>query len=174
MYVQQRVMLLESWLDFEKNFGDTSSIKQVADKLPRRIKKRRELKGTHHTYYHYAYYHTISIIRHFTSYMTWYVYVVMTIKVMMDRMLDGKNIMITYSPIKSRVVPISSYWKWHANGRNNEWPLKEMMNKSISRFYAYHCSESVHLLYYLQHPCLRFMVRGCSLLKKTKDARVMR
>lgn len=42
---QQRVMLLESWLDFEKNFGGAEAVKAIADKLPRKVKKRRELQA---------------------------------------------------------------------------------------------------------------------------------
>uniref|UniRef100_A0A7S0DS41 Suppressor of forked domain-containing protein n=1 Tax=Amorphochlora amoebiformis TaxID=1561963 RepID=A0A7S0DS41_9EUKA len=42
---EERVMLVESWLDFETNYGSNKSVKIVRDKLPRRVKNKRLVKG---------------------------------------------------------------------------------------------------------------------------------
>ncbi len=40
---EERVLLLETWRDFEKKLGDSSSLKVVLEKMPRRVKKKRAL-----------------------------------------------------------------------------------------------------------------------------------
>lgn len=40
---ESRVLLLESWRDFEKEYGDEKSIVEVQEKLPRRVKKRQRI-----------------------------------------------------------------------------------------------------------------------------------
>lgn len=40
---EERVLLLESWRDFEKESGDRASLEKVQKKLPRRVKKRRKV-----------------------------------------------------------------------------------------------------------------------------------
>jgi crooked neck len=42
---EERVMLLEAWRDYELKYGDVKSIEAVAKKLPKKIKKKRQLKG---------------------------------------------------------------------------------------------------------------------------------
>ena len=41
---EERLMLLEAWADFEAEEGDEKSQAQVADLMPRRVKKRRKIK----------------------------------------------------------------------------------------------------------------------------------
>eukprot|EP00301_Raphidiophrys_heterophryoidea_P009219 c13576_g1_i1.p1 GENE.c13576_g1_i1~~c13576_g1_i1.p1 ORF type:complete len:691 (-),score=182.39 c13576_g1_i1:127-2151(-) len=41
---EERAMLLQSWKEFESEFGDTATQKIVDDKMPRRIKKRRQVR----------------------------------------------------------------------------------------------------------------------------------
>lgn len=41
----ERLLLLESWVAFEEELGDAASVKLVKAKLPRRVKKRREVFG---------------------------------------------------------------------------------------------------------------------------------
>lgn len=36
-------MLLEGWRDFEKNFGSADLVKEVTAKLPKRIRKKRQV-----------------------------------------------------------------------------------------------------------------------------------
>lgn len=40
---EERLMLLESWRDFEKEFGSDSTIERVRKLLPEKVKKRRKL-----------------------------------------------------------------------------------------------------------------------------------
>jgi crooked neck len=40
---EERVLLLEAWRDFERNFGTPGSQEKVAAKMPRRVKKRRQI-----------------------------------------------------------------------------------------------------------------------------------
>jgi len=42
---EERVMLVESWLDFETNYGSNKTIKDVRARLPRRVKSKRLVKG---------------------------------------------------------------------------------------------------------------------------------
>ncbi len=42
---EERVMLLEAWRDYELKYGDVSSIQEVAKKLPKKVKKRRQIKA---------------------------------------------------------------------------------------------------------------------------------
>jgi crooked neck len=42
---EQRVMLLESWRDFERNYGTAATAAAAKERMPRRIKKRRAIKG---------------------------------------------------------------------------------------------------------------------------------
>eukprot|EP00038_Savillea_parva_P008450 m.177048 g.177048 ORF g.177048 m.177048 type:complete len:774 (+) comp14276_c0_seq1:253-2574(+) len=41
----QRLLLLESWKEFEDEFGTPLTAKRVADKMPRRVRRRREIIG---------------------------------------------------------------------------------------------------------------------------------
>merc|ERR1711876_145691 len=41
---EERLMLLEAWTDFESEDGDEKSQAQVADLMPRRVKKRRKIE----------------------------------------------------------------------------------------------------------------------------------
>ncbi|CAI9717781.1 neck 1 [Octopus vulgaris] len=58
---EERVMLLESWLDFEKEAGDANSLKVVEKQMPQKIKKRRKIEsedGSHagwEEYYDYIF-----------------------------------------------------------------------------------------------------------------------
>lgn len=40
---EERLMLLESWKDFEKEFGSDSTMERVRKLLPEKVKKRRKL-----------------------------------------------------------------------------------------------------------------------------------
>lgn len=40
---EERLMLLESWRDFEKEFGSDSTMERVRKLLPEKVKKRRKL-----------------------------------------------------------------------------------------------------------------------------------
>lgn len=40
---EERAMLLENWLDFEREHGDTESIEALLTKIPRRVKKQRKV-----------------------------------------------------------------------------------------------------------------------------------
>lgn len=40
---EERLMLLESWRDFEKNHGDKASLESVLKMMPRRVKKRKQI-----------------------------------------------------------------------------------------------------------------------------------
>lgn len=42
---EERLMLLEAWRDFEKNFGDSEKLKEVTAKLPKRIRKKRQVRA---------------------------------------------------------------------------------------------------------------------------------
>ncbi len=42
---EERVMLLESWLDFERNYGSNATVSDVKAKMPRRVKKQRLVKS---------------------------------------------------------------------------------------------------------------------------------
>lgn len=42
---EERLMLLESWRDFEKNFGTPEQVKEVTAKLPKRVKRKRQIKA---------------------------------------------------------------------------------------------------------------------------------
>jgi crooked neck len=42
---EERVMLVESWLDFETNYGSNKTVQTVRDRLPRRVKSKRLVKG---------------------------------------------------------------------------------------------------------------------------------
>lgn len=42
---EHRLMLLEAWKDFEDEYGDDSSRQQVADLMPKRVKKRRKIEA---------------------------------------------------------------------------------------------------------------------------------
>jgi len=42
---EDRLILLEAWRDFEKNFGSQQTLADVKAKLPRRLKKKRQLKA---------------------------------------------------------------------------------------------------------------------------------
>lgn len=40
---ESRVILLEAWRDFEVEYGTSDSLKKVAEKMPKRVKKRQRL-----------------------------------------------------------------------------------------------------------------------------------
>eukprot|EP00455_Lapot_gusevi_P053422 TRINITY_DN8325_c0_g1_i3.p1 TRINITY_DN8325_c0_g1~~TRINITY_DN8325_c0_g1_i3.p1 ORF type:complete len:211 (+),score=64.32 TRINITY_DN8325_c0_g1_i3:106-738(+) len=42
---EERVMLLESWRDFEKKYGSQATLRTVLEKLPKRIRKKRMIKN---------------------------------------------------------------------------------------------------------------------------------
>jgi len=42
---EERVMLLESWRDFEIKHGDYNTVQQIALKLPRKVKRKRQVKA---------------------------------------------------------------------------------------------------------------------------------
>lgn len=39
----QRLLLLEAWKEFEEDFGTADTVKRVAAKMPRRVRRRREI-----------------------------------------------------------------------------------------------------------------------------------
>jgi crooked neck len=42
---EERVLLLEAWRDFETQNGDEESLKNVMQKMPRRVKKRQRVQA---------------------------------------------------------------------------------------------------------------------------------
>jgi hypothetical protein len=49
---EERLMLLEGWRDFEKNFGTPELVKDVTSKLPKRIRKKRQVLADDGTLLH--------------------------------------------------------------------------------------------------------------------------
>lgn len=110
---EERLMLLESWRDFEREFGSDSTMERVHKLLPEKVKKRRKLTAEDGV-------RTLFIVKFRENQrQVGSVLFLISFTGSFSRTLVGRSTTTTSSLKTPRISPTSNCWPWPRCGRGS-------------------------------------------------------